>query len=227
MTDFAIQIALLLVGCYLVGTIPFGLLVARTRGIDIRQHGSGNYGATNVSRVLGKKYGALVLVLDVAKGACTSLAGKWFIDRHAGALAGEAADLVWLGTGVMCVLGNTYPFYLGFRGGKGVATALGVILGIYPYLTFAALVALVVWVFAALTWRYVSLASMIAAALLPVFFLAFAYFLEWRVSHHYPLLILTLVMAGIVILRHRANIGRLLTGTESRIGQRGKSASAE
>ncbi len=219
MTSFAFQIALLLVFCYLVGTIPFGLLVGRVRGIDIRQHGSGNYGATNVGRVLGRKFGALVLLLDVCKGAFTSIAGKWFIVRHAGTLSGEAADLVWLGTGVMCVLGNTYPFYLGFRGGKGVATTLGVILGIYPFLTYPALAALGAWLLAVFAWRYVSLASMIAAGLLPVLHVAFAVALEWRLAHHYPLLILTIIVAGIVILRHRANIGRLLAGTESRIGQ--------
>lgn len=224
MTSFAFQLALLLTGCYLAGTVPFGLLVARAKGIDIRQHGSGNLGATNVGRVLGRKYGALVLLLDVSKGACTSLAGSWFINRHGDTLAGETADLVWLGTGVLCVLGNTYPFYLGFKGGKGVATALGVILGVYPYLTGPAVAALVVWGAVAAGTRYVSLASMAAAAALPVFFVALARAFEWRVARHYPLLVLTILVALIVIVRHRANIGRLLAGTESKIGDARKPA---
>ncbi len=220
--NHAWQIGLLLAASYLIGTIPIGLIISRLRGVDIRRQGSGNYGATNVGRVLGRKWGALVLVLDVAKGAVTSL-GAGYVLR---ALGGEFSDgssikhdLVWLGTGICCVLGNTAPIYLGFKGGKGVATALGVILGMWPYLTGPALVALVVWALVVLSTGYVSLGSIVAASTLPISFLAMARLWDWGVSEHSPLLALSVLLPVIIVIRHRSNIGRLLAGIENKAGR--------
>jgi len=218
---FAGQTAILLLACYLVGGIPFGLIVSRLKGVDIRKRGSGNLGATNVGRVLGKKWGVFVLLLDASKGACTSIAGRVFLE-HSGRLdVGDQAilcDLIWLGTGLCCVIGNVAPVFLRFKGGKGVATALGVLLGIYPYLTLPALAALVVFAIVVAVGRYISLGSIVAAASLPPAFVAISKFQGWPLADHYPLLGLTFVLAAAVVIRHRSNIGRLIAGTENRLG---------
>ncbi len=214
------QTAILLFACYLVGGIPFGLIVSRLKGVDIRKHGSGNLGATNVGRVVGKKWGVLVLVLDATKGACTSVAGLAYLECS-GLDVGEHAtlrDLIWLGTGLCCVIGNVAPVYLRFRGGKGVATALGVLLGIYPYLTLPALVALGVFAIVVSVSRYISLGSIVGAACMPPAFVVMAMVRGWPLADHYPLLGLTLLVATAVVIRHRGNIGRLLAGTENRFG---------
>ncbi len=217
---FAGQTAILLLACYLVGGIPFGLIVSRLKGVDIRKHGSGNLGATNVGRVLGKKWGLFVLLLDASKGACTSVAGQAYLE-YSGLDVGEHAgfcDLIWLGTGLCCVIGNVAPVYLRFKGGKGVATALGVLLGIYPYLTLPALAACAVFAIVVAVSRYISLGSIIGAVCMPPAFLAISKLQGWPLADHYPLLGLTLLLATAVVIRHRTNIGRLLAGTESRLG---------
>lgn len=221
------QLIFLLIGAYLLGSIPFGLLVGRMQGLDIRRHGSGNVGATNVGRVLGRKWGVLVLILDMSKGAAATIAaGLLTSDTAATALSGVSAashpdalarNLIWLGTGLACVLGNVFSVFLGFRGGKGVATSLGVLLGIYPYLTLPGLVAFVLWALVVKFSGYVSLGSVCAAAFLPVGFVGMAYFADWPLNRHYPLLALLIALAALVIYRHRTNIARLLNGTESRI----------
>ncbi len=216
------QIGLLLFGSYLVGTIPIGLIVSRLKGVDIRRQGSGNYGATNVGRVLGRGWGAVVLALEAGKGACTSIGASYILGRIGGEfVAGSSIkhDLVWLGTGLCCVLGNTLPVFLRFKGGKGVATALGVILGIWPYLTGPAVVALMVWAAVVLSTRYVSLGSIVAACTLPVSFLGMARLWGWVISEHSPLLALSVLLPVIIIIRHRGNIGRLLAGTENKMGR--------
>lgn len=211
-------ILILLLASYLFGGIPVGLIVGRLKGVDVRAHGSGNYGATNVGRVLGRKWGILVLILDATKGAITSIAAHPFLQMSGVDLGTTATDWVWLGTGFCCVIGNTAPVYLKFKGGKGVATSLGVILGIYPYLTLPALAALCVWIATVLLTRYVSLGSILAAFTVPVAFVALAWPMDWSLAEHAPLLGLCVLAAGVVVLRHRANIGRLLAGTEPRVG---------
>ncbi|MBN2561844.1 MAG: glycerol-3-phosphate 1-O-acyltransferase PlsY [Phycisphaerae bacterium] len=215
------QLALLFIGSYLLGGVPFGLVVARLKGVDIRKRGSGNVGATNVGRVLGRKWGVLVLVLDATKGALTTVLASVLLMHRDGRFADVGQvhrDLVLLSTGVCCVIGSIAPVYLRFRGGKGVATSLGVVLGIYPYLTLPGLAALAVWAIVVLASRYVSLGSIAAACVLPVAFIAISWFSHWPLADHYPLLGLCLVMSSAVLLRHRGNMGRLLSGTESRIG---------
>lgn len=219
------HIAAWFVAAYLIGAVPFGYLVARAKGTDIRKHGSGNAGATNVGRVLGRRWGVLVFLLDAGKGAATTLTATWLVARsQAGAPDGPAAawgqaDLVLLGTSLCCLVGNVAPVFLRFRGGKGVATSLGIILGIYPYLTLPGVVAFVVWAIVVKLSGYVSLGSIVAAAVMPPAFVLFAYVFSWGVWRHYPLLALCILAAVMVLFRHRANIGRLLAGKESKVGR--------
>jgi acyl phosphate:glycerol-3-phosphate acyltransferase len=218
---FSWQVVLLLLSSYLLGSIPFGLIVSRLKGVDIRKHGSGNLGATNVGRVLGRKWGVLVLLLDAGKGTLTSTIAGAFLARLGGPWMATPAhgDLILLGSGLCCLIGNIAPCYLHFKGGKGVAVSMGLIFGIYPYLTFPGLVAVIVWAAVTKVSGYVSLGSISAACILPIAFVGAAWALDWTLADHYPLFCLTLGVAALVLLRHRANIGRLLAGTESKIGQ--------
>lgn len=224
-----VQIVLLVAAAYIVGGIPMGLLVGRAKGIDIRKHGSGNIGATNIARTIGPYFGVLVLLLDAAKGAAASLAAACYLDtapaaaelRHA-----YTGDLLLAGVAAACVTGNTASVFIRFKGGKGVATALGVLLGIYPFLTWPVLISVGLWLVVVGRTRYVSLGSLAAAGTVPIAFLACAYFFKWELSRHWPLLGLTIALAIIVFIRHRGNIGRLRDGTEKRIGQPGGAAPA-
>src|SRR5262245_36135830 len=151
---------------YLIGSIPFGYLVARSRGVDIFHAGSGNIGATNVGRILGRKFGILVFILDVAKGALPVLAAR-LVTAHAGSALLEdlPAGTLEVLAGLAAFLGHLFPIYLRFRGGKGVATGAGVVLMLVPE---AMAVALAMWVVVVLAFRYVSLASVCAALMLVV-----------------------------------------------------------
>ena len=189
--------ALLLLACYLIGAIPSGVILTRLAGVgDVRNSGSGNIGATNVYRVAGRGLGILTLVGDALKGLLPVL---WIAHSPAWnpwQLALAAA---------VTFLGHLYPVYLGFKGGKGVATALGIFLVLSP---LAVLIALLVFVAILWKWRYVSLASISAAALIP--------FLAGGLERSLPLFAASLFIGGMVIVRHRANIARLRAGTENR-----------
>ncbi|OUJ71628.1 glycerol-3-phosphate 1-O-acyltransferase PlsY [Hymenobacter crusticola] len=198
----------LLVLAYLLGSIPTALWVGqRFFGLDIREHGSGNAGATNTFRVLGKKPGSLVMAVDVLKGwAATSLAQ---VMLQQGAIQEGQLLYFQLACGILAVLGHIYPVFAGFRGGKGVATVLGMMLAIAPLTVGVCLLVFLAMLF---IWRYVSLSSMTAG-------LAFA--LLQLLPPFRPdnslLLIFGFVLAGLLIYTHRANIQRLLAGTESRV----------
>lgn len=182
---------------YLIGAIPSGVLLTRLAGADdVRQAGSGNIGATNVYRVAGKRLGVLTLIADVFKGLVPLLALK---------LYGVHDEMVLALVAVALFVGHCYPVYLRFKGGKGVATALGIYLVLSPLAIAFALVifAAVLW-----RWRYVSLASICAAALVP--------FLVYFFSHSLVLFFAALIIGGGVIYRHLANIQRLYNGTETR-----------
>jgi acyl phosphate:glycerol-3-phosphate acyltransferase len=182
---------------YLLGSIPFGYLIVRGRGGgDIRETGSGGTGATNVSRRAGKAAGVLTLLLDAAKGSVAVLIAK--------ALTGD--DWVIAAAAIAALVGHIFPVWLGFRGGKGVATGVGIFLVLAPIALLCAGVIFVVIV--ALT-RYVSLGSIIAAILIPVF--------VWLLSDLRSLLIAAVVGATLIVFAHRGNIQRLASGTESRI----------
>lgn len=183
---------------YLLGSIPFGLILTRMAGLgDVRKIGSGNIGATNVLRTGNKKLAAATLLLDALKGtAAAAIASRWGIE--AGIAAGLAA-----------FLGHLYPVWLGFKGGKGIATYIGVLLGLAPImvLLFAA-----IWLGMAKLTRYSSLSALVATLVVPVVLL---------VSGYGKIGLLFVVMSIITWIKHRANIQRLLAGTESRIGEKG------
>jgi glycerol-3-phosphate acyltransferase PlsY len=182
-----------------VGAIPVGYLIARVLGVDLRRRGSGNIGATNVLRTAGWGPAVATLLGDVAKG---------YVAAWLGSRAGAAP--AWAGAGaVLAVVGNCWPVFLGFRGGKGVATGLGAFLRAAPW---ALVPAGVVWVSLVASFRYVSLASICAALGLPVAILALGY--------PRPLAAAGLVVTVIVVGRHHDNIRRLLAGTERRFGER-------
>jgi glycerol-3-phosphate acyltransferase PlsY len=209
-----------MVVAYLCGSVPFGLLIGRARGVDIRLHGSRNIGATNAGRVLGRKFGILCFVLDVLKGFLP----VFVVGRVMGLTTGEPPALGeqgwWLAVAVAAMAGHIAPVWLKFKGGKGVATGLGVILGVYPYLTLPGFIVGLVWLLFASTLRYVSLASIVAAGLLPVVFVFVANLRGWTMASLWPMLVVTVLMALLVIVRHRSNMARLIAGTESRLGAR-------
>lgn len=215
-------IGLLALG-YLCGALPFGLLVGKLKGVDIRTRGSGNIGATNVGRVLGRPWGFLVFALDLLKGLVpTALAGSVIGARFGADPMPASAYLLWVAVAVACVLGHMFPVYLRFRGGKGVATSVGALLGVYPFFTVAGVVVLVLWVVLTLLTRYISVASMVAAGAFPVVFALIAYLQRdvWgRADHLWPFHVFGIIVAVLVILRHRANLRRLLAGVEPRIGR--------
>lgn len=197
---------------YLCGSVPTGYLVAKARGVDIRSLGSGNIGATNVFRILGKKAGIFVLLVDAFKG----FAGCAWVPLLVVKLFGSAATptpqtMEWLYIigGMSSILGHNYTCWLNFKGGKGIATSAGVILALFPQ---AFLIAFGVWAIVTAVTRYISLASVTAAAVLP--------FATWAVGQSLKLIVLAAIMGALAIYKHKANIQRLLNGTESKIGSR-------
>jgi acyl phosphate:glycerol-3-phosphate acyltransferase len=197
---------LLLLGAYLLGSIPFGLLFARLfGGVDVRQSGSSNIGATNVARVAGTLPGVLTLLFDAGKGALAVWLAARFTDH--------SARMMML-AGIAALLGHCFPIWLRFKGGKGVATGLGVFAALCPS---AALSAAVLFVFIVVSLRIVSLASITAAAAMPLL----VYFL-WAPHHAPPLVISfgTLFAAALIVYKHNANLQRLVEGTEPRFAFR-------
>ncbi len=205
---------------YAIGATPFGVLLARAKGVDLRKSGSGNVGATNVGRVLGRPWGYLCFVLDVAKGLLPVLAVGAMLDvLHPlnGQLPDSARQAAWLLVACGAICGHVFSFYLGFRGGKGVATGLGVVLGIWPYFTLPGLAALTIWVALTLTTRYVSVGSIAAAAAFVPLVIAHCLLRRWPPADLWPLLLFASAMVALIIVRHRTNISRLLHGTENKI----------
>ncbi len=227
---------------FLLGSIPFGLLIAKAKGIQIREHGSGNIGATNVLRIVGKKYGIACLLLDALKGFISVVIAinlirisghspqlafefteTWALDLPAaGALKGQLAHIL---TALAAVLGHNYSPWVGFRGGKGIATSAGVFLALMPM--GVALLALV-WLLAFLVTRYVSVASIVAAAALPLITICGS----WRHgliadgTWNKPLLAFSVVISALAIWKHRSNIRRLREGTEHRFTRKPASGNA-
>jgi len=198
---------LLLLLAYIIGSTPFGLIVALLVGrIDIRKHGSGNIGATNVGRVLGSRWGIIVLVLDLLKGFLT----VWLLPS---AMLPAADAPAWeVATGVMTIVGHMFPFWLRFSGGKGVATALGVVVYLAPW---AMLAAAGMFLVSALLWRIVSLSSILAV----LTFAAVQFTLQFPAPFgpsRWPLTTFSLLVPALIILRHRTNVIRLFRGEEPR-----------
>ncbi len=217
---------------FLLGSIPFGLFIARARGIDIRQHGSGNIGATNVLRIVGKKHGITCLILDALKGFVpVVLAVNWiqiegravqvpvaFLQDWALVLPESralTAQLVHILTALLAVLGHNYSPWVGFKGGKGIATSAGVLLALMP---FGVVVLVVIWLLVFFTTRYVSLASVLAAGSLPLVTL-YGSWTHGRIQDgtwNKPLFAFSVVIGGLAIWKHRSNLRRLKDGTENR-----------
>jgi acyl phosphate:glycerol-3-phosphate acyltransferase len=193
----------------LLGSIPWGFLFARAKGIDIRQKGSGNIGAANAVRVMGKKWGYLVFICDFLKGFLAVEISFLLATRFQINLG--LASII---AGIMCVVGHDYPAWLGFKGGKGIATLAGVLLAVFPPLVCFSFGA--AWVVVFLIGRYTSLASMVAVVT-PI---AAAWFVS-KSDPDFPFLIgFCILMAALALWRHRSNIVRLLNGTENRFGKK-------
>ena len=200
---------------YLVGAIPFGVIIARLHSKDLRSIGSGNIGATNVARACGRKWGYICFALDVLKGAAPVVVFPLVAPGEA-VSAGFFA--MWLAVGIAAIIGHIFPVYLRFNGGKGVSTSLGVALGVWPYFTVCGLIALLVWVACVLKWQYISLASICAALTFPVTLaIAATVVPNWELGQMWPLLVVAVAIPVLVIVRHRENITRLRAGTESKI----------
>lgn len=228
---------------FLLGSIPFGLLIAKAKGVDIRKHGSGNIGATNVYRVIGRKYGITCLLLDALKGFIpviiavnlipvlgrTPMLHLAFMENLAINPAPEqfTAQLLHVITALAAVLGHNYSPWIGFKGGKGIATSAGVLIGLMPA---AVLVLLVVFIITLLVTRYVAVASMVAAVCLPIVtHLGARYHTNeagvslWESgTWNKPLFYFTVTIAVLAVWKHRSNIRRLLDGTESKFGSKHK-----
>lgn len=208
----------LMIAAYLIGSIPFSYLVVRLfAGDDIRTKGSGNVGATNVLRNFGKLPGILALVLDVTKGWVAILLVRYFVQSPAWPLTFTESGgplqspSFWVGlASLIAVLGHMYPVWIGFRGGKGVATAAGVFLAADPWSLAGGLIIFAVVV---LGTRYVSLASMLSAASIPIF-------MRFLSGQPFWILMFSILIAVTIIVRHHQNISRLALGTERKIGHR-------
>jgi acyl phosphate:glycerol-3-phosphate acyltransferase len=193
---YVLAFVVLFAAAYLIGAIPFGLVVGKLfYGVDVREHGSGNVGTTNVFRVLGKKAGVVVLVCDMLKGYIPAVIAAHFFNPWAAIFIAAAP-----------VVGHVYSVFLKGRGGKGVATGAAVVAALVP---LAFLIILVVWILLILTTRYVSLASLVASFLVPVLVIAF--------GHPLPYEIAAVLVSIVVWWAHRGNIVRLVHGTESRV----------
>ncbi len=200
-------IGLALLSCYIIGSIPFGLILCKLlRGIDIREYGSGNIGASNVMRTLGTIPGSFVMFLDAAKGFCAVL-----ICYHLG-LSEELRPWIVVAGAMLSILGHTFSMFLRFKGGKGVATSLGVVFGLNWQI---GLIAFFGWLTIVAITRYISIASIVIAICVPL------QMIFWK-SQNVPVayVFLTSVAALAIVLKHIPNIKRLFTGTETRVGQK-------
>lgn len=201
-------LAAVLIGSYLLGSIPFGYLAGRIVGIDIRTAGSGNVGATNVVRVLGKKYGYPVFALDVLKGFGAVMMSKLIAPGQPSEW--NSPEILGILAAMSSVFGHLYPPWLKFKGGKGVATSAGALLALTPAAT---LIGVAIWIIVFGLTRYVSLASITAAVILPIVILVIR---SHDQNNAKPLVYASACVAAVVIWRHRSNLSRLMRGTEPR-----------
>lgn len=197
---------------YLIGSIPFGFIVAKiVKDIDIRQFGSGNPGATNIGRVLGKPYGILVFILDMLKGFLTVyLFDQWFSGY------GHNLSVILCGLGVIC--GHIFPVFLGFKGGKAAATGCGVFLWLAP---LPLMIAIAAWLLTISISRYISLGSMVSAVVIVICLVTLG---KDPFGQGLYLTLFSIFIAILLIIRHKSNIKRILNGTESKIGKKVKSS---
>ena len=199
--------ALVLIAAYLLGSVPFGYLIVRAKvGADVRESGSGATGATNVSRRAGKLAGIVTLLLDAAKGALAVLLARWLLTDDFGLNWWVAA------ASILAVMGHCFPVWLGFRGGKGVATGVGVFLNLSP---LAVACAALIFILVLVSTRYVSLGSILATAAFPLLVWLMSIYVR-PIADLAPVMTTASVCASLIIMMHSANIGRLLRGAESK-----------
>jgi glycerol-3-phosphate acyltransferase PlsY len=223
-----------LIGAYLLGSIPFGLIISLAHGVDVRKFGSGNIGASNVGRTLGRRWGVLTFLLDMLKGCLPVVAGGFMLGTIARHDTSNALAGAWLAFGVAAFMGHLFSIFLRFRGGKGVATGFGAVLGVFPILTIPAIISIVVWAISVKVTRYIGFSSCIAGLLLPIWTIflpaasaAIGFFHgspapqsiwpDW--SMLWPYFTVSMALALFVVYRHRANFARMLAGTEIRVGE--------
>ena len=207
----------LIVMAYFCGSIPFGLLIGKWHGIDIRTVGSKNSGATNVGRTLGRKWGILCFLLDMLKGFVPVMLAGIALNTWGMLFVPTDKALVWLGVCAATVVGHVFSIWLKYKGGKGVATALGTLLGVWPVITLPGLSAFLIWLVVLGISRYVSVASMIASSMAPVMIVAFLEREEMNPMDFIPFIVMTSTLTTIILVSHRGNIVRLFAGTEKRV----------
>ena len=205
-------LCLVLVEAYLFGSIPSGYLAGRLSGVDVRKHGSGNIGATNVLRVLGKPWGFAVFFADVLKGFIAVRVAIYLAGQTPA--AAQYIEFYAILAAAACVAGHSFPVWLRFKGGKGVATSAGSLAGVTP---IAAFTIFLVWLVVFKVTRYVSLASIVAATALPI---VVGILVVMKQTQGTVLIYFSIVMTALVVWRHRSNISRLLNGTEPRFARK-------
>lgn len=211
-------LVMVIVAAYVIGSTPFGMIIGRIHGVDLRKKGSGNVGATNVARVIGRKWGMLCFLLDAIKGFLPVFFAGMYLKGDDAQKLSQFAQSIWLAVAFATIAGHVFSFWLKFHGGKGVATSLGALLGFYPYFTWAGIVALGIWIIVVLIWRYVSLGSVVSAAAFPILLLVVWFGMGWSVGQFWPMLVFSIAVSTLVIIRHRSNLARLLAGRENKIG---------
>jgi len=229
-TDTAAWLGLL-IAAYLLGAIPFGLLIGLAKGVDVRQHGSQNIGTANVGRTLGRKWGLLTFFLDALKGFIPVLTAGFVLKTVSRPEVPAHLAWAWLSVGVASVMGHMWSPFLKFRGGKGVATGFGATLAIFPILSLPALAALLIWIICVRITRFIGFSSCVAAVSIPILLIFvtpvckhFGLFVPepgapvtWPM---WPYVTAAVMLATMVVWRHRSNIARMINGTEPRYGQK-------
>jgi glycerol-3-phosphate acyltransferase PlsY len=209
------QILIILIPlAYLIGSIPFGLVIGKARGIDPRLSGSGNIGASNLGRLLGRKYFFLVLLLDALKGTAPTLAAGAVLNFL---IADRLTCLLWMAIGFAAVMGHVYSIFLKFKGGKGVATTAGVALGIFPYYTVGLIAGIITFIIVLRTTRYISISSILSLVAFPLGYIAVGIG-RWPIlGAQLPLLCFALLSPILITYKHRGNLARLRAGTEPQV----------
>ena len=205
------KFTILIIAAYLIGAIPFAMIIAKAYGKDLRKIGSGNIGTTNLSRAVGKKWGYVCFILDTTKGLIPMVIASKIISSPP-----TTTELILsLVVGCAAVTGHIFPIYIKFKGGKGVATSFGVAMGLWPYYTICALIAMTCWISSVLLWRYISLASIIAAISFPMALTTITILNKnWLFQNLWPLFIVAIIIPLMVIIKHRENVIRIIKGKE-------------
>ena len=220
----------LVVFSYLLGAIPFGLLLGLAKGVDVRQHGSKNIGSANVGRTLGRKWGVLTFFLDALKGFVPTFIAGFVLKTIAEPEVPSHLAWAWLAVGIAAVAGHMWSPFLKFKGGKGVATGFGALMAIFPIFTLPAIVALAIWALCVRLTRFIGFSSCVAAVSIPLLLIFvdgicrhFGLFVQPKQSVTWPMwpyVTVGIMLAVMVVWRHRSNIARMLNGTEPKYGQK-------